>query len=251
MKNYLDSKEIKELRRQHRKERDRKTADRIKAVLLSNEGWEYKKIAEVLLLDDETIRRHVKEYLFSKKLNIKSGVSEGKLTNIQTKELKHHLEEHTYTKAESICSYIKCKYGVAYTVSGITMWLKNNGFSYKKPKEIPAKVDPIQQEEFKKFYTKLKEETPNDEPILFADATHPTMATKVSYGWIRKGYDKTIPTTASRTRVNLMGSINLKTMTTFVESYQTINSDSIIEHFKKLKNKYHKAPKIHVGSRAL
>ena len=72
------------------------------------------------------------------------------------------------------------------------------------------------------------------------------MATKVSYGWIRKGYDKTIPTTASRTRVNLMGSINLKTMTTFVESYQTINSDSIIEHFKKLKNKYHKAPKIHV-----
>ena len=246
MKNFLEEKEKKELREKHRKERDRKVADRIKTVLLFNKGWEYKEIAEVLLLDDETIRRHVNDYLSSKKLSIESGGSEGKLTKKQTESLKHYLEENTYTKAESICFYIKCKYGVSYTVSGMTMWLKNNGFSYKKPKGTPAKADPVKQEELKRFYKDLKETTPNDEPILFADATHPTMATKVSYGWIRKGYDKTIPTTASRTRVNLMGSINLKTMTTFVESYQTINSDSIIEHFKKLKNKYHKALKIHV-----
>jgi hypothetical protein len=30
----------------------------------------------------------------------------------------------------------------------------------------------------------------NDEPILFFDGVHPSMQTKVSHGWIRKGQDK-------------------------------------------------------------
>jgi len=246
MMNFLDIEEIKKLKTQHRQERDGKIRDRIKSVLLFNRGWSYKEISEALLLDDETIRRHVIDYLDHKKLKNESGGSESKLTESQSRELKAHLEKNTYTKAESICFYVKNKYGVTYTISGMTMWLKNNGFSYKKPKETPAKADPIKQEEFKKLYKNLKESTPDNEPILFTDATHPTMATKVSYGWIKKGSDKLIPTTASRTRVNLIGSMNLKTMDVSVESYETINSDSIIEHFKNLKNKYPKAPKIHI-----
>jgi len=181
-----------------------------------------------------------------KKLQNESGGSESKLTKEQSKELVAHLEKTTYAKAKSICRYVKVKYGVKYSISGMTEWLKNNGFSYKKPKETPAKADPIKQEEFKKFYRDLKESTPEDEPILFADASHPTMATKVTYGWIKKGSNKLISTTASRTRVNLMGSINLKTMKVSVESYQTINSDSVIEHFKEIKKAYPKAPKIHI-----
>ncbi len=247
MKNFLNEKEIRSLKTQHRKERDRKIADRIKVVLAMNEGCDLKEIEKILLLDDETIKRHLKDYLNFNKLQNESGGSESKLTKEQSEELKLYLEETTYTKAKSICCYVKEKYGVEYTVSGMTMWLKNNGFSYKKPKETPAKADPAKQEEFKKFYKDLKESTPDNEPILFADAAHPTMATKISYGWIKKGFDKTISTTASRTRVNLMGSINLKTMDISVESYQTINSDSIIEHFKELReNKYPNANKIHI-----
>ena len=246
MNNFLEENEIKELKKQHRKERDGKIRDRIKAVLLSNEGWECKKIAEVLLLDDETIRRHLKDYLGSKKLKNESGGSEGKLNESQEKELIAYLEENTYTKAVFICNYIKRKYGVSYSLPGITTWLKNNGFSYKKPKGTPAKADPLKQEEFKKVYKELKEKTPDDEPILFSDAAHPTMATKITYGWIKRGYDKIISTTASRTRVNLMGSINLKTMDISIESYQTINSDATVQHLKKVKEKYPNAPKIHI-----
>ena len=246
MKNFLEENEIKELKRNHRSERDRKIADRIKVVLAVNEGWDYKKIAEVLLLDEETIRRHLTDYLNSKKLKNESGGSEAKLNKFQEKELIDHLEKNTYTKVIYICRYIENKYNISYSVSGLTMWLKNKGFSYKKPKGTPAKADPIKQEEFKKYYKELKEKTPGDEPILFADATHPTMATKITYGWIKKGFDKTISTSASRTRVNLMGSINLKTMDISIESYQTINSNSIIEHLKKIKEKYPNAPKIHL-----
>ena len=42
---------IKELKAQHKKERDGRTRDRIKAVLLINKGYDYKQVADILLLD--------------------------------------------------------------------------------------------------------------------------------------------------------------------------------------------------------
>ena len=89
MKNFLSENEIKNLKAQHRSERDRKKCDRIKAVLLTNDGWPFNEIAKVLLLDDETIRRHVMEYQSLKKLNIESGGSEEKLTANQAEELNN------------------------------------------------------------------------------------------------------------------------------------------------------------------
>lgn len=42
------------------------------------------------------------------------------------------------------------------------------------------------------------------------DAVHPTQSTKLSYGWIRKGQDKVIETTGSRTRLNIIGALPLQ-----------------------------------------
>ena len=61
--------EIKELKYQHKKNKDSRVCDRIKAVLLYDAGYSYSNIAAILLLDDETIRRHVAEYWDSKKLS--------------------------------------------------------------------------------------------------------------------------------------------------------------------------------------
>jgi transposase len=246
MKNFLKESEIKYLVTRHRRERDRKVADRIKAVLLSNNEFSNEEIADILLLDEDTIHRHIKEYKKNNKLNLVSGGSESLLSSKQREELKKHLEENTYTKAEAICFYVKQKYGINYTVSGITAWLKSNRFSYKKPKGTPAKANKEKQAEFKKYYKDLKKNTPSDEPILFMDAVHPTMATKLSYGWIKKGFDKKIATTASRTRVNLLGSINIKTMNLVIDNHKTINSEAVIKHFQDLHVSYSKASKIHV-----
>jgi DNA-binding NarL/FixJ family response regulator len=48
-----------ELRAAHRKEKDRRVADWIKAVLLYDKGWTYGKTAEALFIDEETISKHV------------------------------------------------------------------------------------------------------------------------------------------------------------------------------------------------
>ena len=115
-----------------------------------------------------------------------------------------------------ICAYVEATFGVRYTVSGMvsgmTKWMKEHKFSYKHPKNVPAKADLAKQEEFIEKYLSLVADTPANEPILFMDSAHPTIATKVVCGWIKKGFDKPIGQTASRTRVNIMGAIELSTM---------------------------------------
>lgn len=245
MKIVLSIEEKENLELQHSKEADRRVADRIKAVLLNAEGWTQKQIAQALRIRYETVQDHLNDYNNSKKLKPENGGSNSHLNPFQTSALISHLEANTYVKAEHICTYIAQRFGVNYTVSGITKWLENNRFSYKKPKGTPAKADPLKQAEFIRYYEDLLNTLPEDEPIEFADAVHPTMATKITYGWIRKGQDKLIATTASRTRINLLGSINLETMEVTVAAHETIDSKAMEKHFAALRKKYPKAPKIH------
>ena len=63
MTKYLTIKERENLLDAHRRERDKRICDRIKAVLAYDDGYSYTEIAGILLLDDETIRRHIKDYL--------------------------------------------------------------------------------------------------------------------------------------------------------------------------------------------
>ena len=243
---FLTKDQEQELRALHRKERDRNVCDRIKAVLLSNAGWTYLMIAEALMIDDKTVSRYVSEYKEKGKLKPETGGSESKLNTEQTVELSHHLEATTYVKVQEICVHVELKYGATYTVPGMTSWLKTHGFSYKKPKGTPAKADPVRQEAWIKTYEELMKTTPEEEPILFADGVHPTMATKITYGWIKRGTDKAIATTASRTRMNLMGALNLETMGLTLESYETIDGDTMVEYMATLRRAYSDAPKIHL-----
>jgi transposase len=246
MVKFLTEVEREKLRNRHRRERDRRVADRIKAMMLCDKGWAYREIAEALMLDEETVSRHVHEYQKCRKLKSENGGSQSKLNAEQTRELITHVETTTYVKAEHICAYVQGRYGVSYTRQGMTDWLHEHGFSYKKPKESPAKADPLKQEEFIKIYEQLLNATSQDEPIVFMDSVHPTMATKVSYGWIRTGTNKLIAASASRTRVNLTGAVNLETMTVISQDYETINGNSTIDFFKKIEASYPNACCIHV-----
>ena len=66
--NFLSDAERTQLKIQHKRERDKRVCDRIKAVLLSDKGWSTPAIAEALLLSDDAIREHIAEYKESKKL---------------------------------------------------------------------------------------------------------------------------------------------------------------------------------------
>ena len=94
----------------------------------------------------------------------------------------------------------------------MTDWLKRNRFFFKKSEPAPAKADLQAQGQFIDQYRNLNDDLPEGEAILFVDAAHPTMATKLGYGWSIKGERKVVATTAGKTRFNVIGTLNAQTL---------------------------------------
>ena len=235
MKMTLTFNEKQKLLAQHSTTRDGRVRDRIKSVIHASNGWSPEEIADALLLHESTVRQHLNDYNDSKKLKPENGGSQSYLSATNTEELIAHLSEKTYFHTHHICAYIKEKYNVTYSVAGLNKWLHRNGFSYKQPKGVPHKFDSEKQQEFIDFYETLKAEVEEDE-LFFMDATHPTQATKLSYGWIRKGQDKTIKTTGSRSRLNLIGAMNLNQIDkAYVKRFDKVNGESIEDFFEQIR----------------
>ncbi len=235
------------LESRHKNTRDARECDRIKAVLLASEGWSVPFIAQALRKNEYTINRHLKDYLTREKLKPENGGSESHLSDEQTQQLVEHISGHTYAHAGQIVAYISERWSIKYTVSGLIKWLHQQKFSYKKPKGIPHKADADKQDDFVEHYEALKASLPKDQVVLFMDAVHPTQATKITSGWIRKGIDKVINTTGSRTRLNIVGAIELDNLSSAVfDQYKTVNGDSIIKFFKKVRSSYASMKIIHM-----
>ena len=122
--------------------------------------------------------------------------------------------------------------------------LRSEGWSVTA---IPHKADAEKQAEFVEHYKTLKATLPKDEVVLFMDAVHPTQATKITPGWIRKGVDKLISTTGSRTRMNIVGAIELNNLSAAVfDQFKTVNGQAIIDFFKKVRSAYASKSVIHM-----
>ena len=246
MNRKLTPREREKLINSHRKEREGKVRDRIKAVLAYDEGYSYSEIARILLLDDETIRRHIKDYFSQKKLAPENGGSASRLTPEQTEALKSHLQAHTYRYVKDICAYVKKHFHIYYTVAGMTHWLHANDFRYKKPHATPAKADKERQKAFIKFYRKLKKEAGNKEPIYFVDSVHPEHQTRLAYGWIRKGERKEIAMTGRQYRLNIMGGICLTSHQIVFKEAKKINEVSIQSFLYQIRKRHPGRYKVHI-----
>lgn len=236
-----------ELESRHRQTKDVNESDRIKAILLRSERWPIANIAQALRVHMSTITRHIKEYIDEQKLNSTKGGSSSFLPEEEVQQLVVHLSENLYHHTHQIADYIYKRWNIQYSVSGLNKLLHRLGFTYKKSKGRPHKVEPEQQIAFLEKYEELKSSKNPEEKILFMDSVHPTQATKLSYGWILKGKTYEIPTTASRTRLNLIGAMELENIDqTTVAEYQTINANSVTDFFKKLREKYPIDAKLHI-----
>lgn len=239
MPNFLTDHQVQVLKQAHRTIRDKKLADRIKAVLSLNAGHEYSQVASILLLDEVTLRRYVQK--FQKEgldglLELHYTGGQTALTLTQETQLKEYLRDNTKRTAKEIVDYVAKTYQVRFSVIGATKLLHRLGFTYKKPKIVPGKADRIRQQQFLSVYDGIKNNLPPNDQIYFADSTHPEHNTKPSYGWILKGKanDKFVKTNTGRERLNLNGALNLNGKTAIVLEEEAINSRATIRLFEKL-----------------
>jgi transposase len=245
----LTEQQLQKLKSTHRTLKDKRSADRLKAVILLGTGWTQEKVSEALMFDEGTLRHYIKRY---KEGGIKDLISNryfggsGKLTSDEEALLDSHLQDVLYLDAKSIVGYIWTTFGEKYSVRGVTELLKRLGYVYKKPKIIPGKADPEAQKEFLKKYDDLKDKLNPKDKILFMDGVHPQHNTVAAYGWIKKGYEKEIKSNSGRQRLNINGALDITEHKVTITMEETLNATTILSLLKKLRKTYKNAEKLYI-----
>lgn len=241
--------EIIALKQAHRACKDKRAADRIKAVYSLGLGFAVEDVVSILMLDEETLRNYVKRYQAG---GINALITDhylgsvSKLSAIQLQELTSHLEQNTYLTVEAVLAHVEETYGVLYSVSGMTDLLHRLKFTYKKSKLVPAKADKEKQEHFLKQLEQLRASKGKDDPILYMDGVHPQHNTMLAYGWIKKGQDNVIKSNTGRQRININGALDAQTHAVITREDERINAQSTIALLEQVEAAYPLAAIIYV-----
>lgn len=241
VENFLTQEEKKILKKYHKEIGSRKLADRIKTILMLNDGYSYSEISEILLIDDTTARKYFEIYVnkgIDELLVMRYEGRDSKLSGIQLYILSRHIEENIIRDAKEIKNYINEQFNVEYSEKYIPKLMSTLGYSYKKATLVPSKADEKRQLEHVEMYEMLKDAKDKEDVILFADGAHPTHNTHPIRCYIKKGEKKEIPSNSGRTRVNIHGAINIEDMDITYQLPITINQDTTIEFLEKIREKY-------------
>lgn len=245
----LTTEQLNELRRAHRNTKNKRAADRIKAVYSLAVGHNIAQVASILMIDEETLRSYRERYknggIASLIKNEYNG-SECKLSENQIALLKSELQTKIHLTTQSVIDHVDCKFGIKYSQSGMRDLLHRNGYEYKKPKLVPGNPDIEAQEIFARQYEEFMLTKDDKTEVLFADAVHPEHNTMAAYGWIKRGEKRELKTNSGRERLNLHGAINAEThQVTIIES-ETVNADSTIDLLTAIEQAYPLSKKIFV-----
>ena len=239
-----------QLRALARATKDKKTADRIRIILALADGHSAKHVAELFLINEDTVTEWRKKYqkrrLFSDWLSMTTTGYTGKLSGDQLRELEAHIEAETITDALAVVEFIQSHYGESYTVNSVTKLLHRLGFVYKHTTLIPGKLDEVKQAQFKAEYEHLRDNLPENEVILFGDGVHPSHNVHATKAWIKRGTEKQVPTNTGRKRLNINGVLELETMQAVTHFADRLNAETTIELFDKIQVGYPNKAKIHL-----
>jgi transposase len=245
----LPADKLAELRAAHRQTRDKREADRLKAIVLLATGWVAEDVAEALLIDPNTVRNYFRRYQQGGLAGLRDVGYRGSACELSAAELVGldvHVQTHLYLTAKDVAAWVAERFGVAYTASGMTALLHRLGFVYKKPKLVPGKADAKAQEAFLAEYEKLKHDKGENDVICFMDAVHPQHNPVIGYGWIKRGEDHEVKSNTGRRRVNINGAIDLERLDPVTRFDDTIDAASTIALFRQLEQVYVHATWIYV-----
>jgi transposase len=237
----LTENDIRILKEYHRACADKKTADKIKTILLISEGFTYPEIEKILLLDERTFNRYKTLYEERGIDGLAANNYQGgsyKLSGEQMELLRKELNSKIYPTAEAVCAWVKKNCGIKYTVNGMVQTLHRLGYSYKKATSVPGKLVEEKQEAFAGMYEKKYKNLPDNEKVYFMDGCHPTFNNHIGHGWIETGKEFPVRSRTGRERINLMGAYEPKSAETVVADYEeNLNRETTTDFLKILRKK--------------
>lgn len=237
MERFLSTKQRKELVSELKLERSRKYADRIRVILLLDNGETYHDIAKFLFLDEGSIANYRKRY---KEGGLDALVNDfylGKKSLLSNKEIRiltQDLQTKIFPSTKAVIKHVKVNFGIKYSRGGMTDLLHRLGFSFKKATPVPGKAKKEEQNKFISTYNEIK----NENTIYFLDSTHPEFAPHITFGWIKTGTNFEVKTNSGwRKRVNIVGAIEINSLDVITRSWSTINKFSVCNLLNLIRNK--------------
>ena len=207
-------------------------ARRANALVLLDDGMSCEAIAEVLFLDDDTIRSWYHLYQEDGIEGLVSFNHEGgscRLTAEQQDKLKAWISATLPRTTRQVGAWIVAEFGIEYqTRSGLIALLHRLGMEHRRPKAISRKLDPAKQAAFIKGYEALLNQLPDDETVLFMDAAHPTHAARPVGCWAPKDVAVAMEQSSGLDRLNIHGAIDLETGRTVMKDVLTVDALSTI-----------------------
>lgn len=207
-------------------------ARRANALVLLDKGMSCQSVADVLLLDNDTIRTWYQLYQEDGIEGLACFGHEGgtcRLTAQQQDKLKAWISETLPRTTRAVGGWIARECGIEYqTRSGLIALLHRLGMEHRKPTAISRKLDPVKQAAFIKTHDALMNRLSADEAVIFADAVHPTHAVRPVGCWAPKELSVAVEQNSGRDRLNIHGAIDLETGRTIMKDVLTVDALSTI-----------------------
>jgi transposase len=226
----------------HKSVKEKRKADRIKIMLLLHKGFRQKDIAEILLLDEDTITKW--KNLFINRKDNQSWYEDnyvpysGKLSSHELSYIRKYCATFRVQNTQEIKAYISTTMFVDYDLSSVQKILHRIGLSHQQLHRLPGKADVDKQAVFIEKYEKILTQLTDNDAILFIDAVHPQHNTEPSKIWSKVGEPRWINSNTGRERININGAYNPFNQDVIVRQDKTINGESTIALFKQVSQFY-------------
>ena len=225
-------------------------ARRANALVLLDRGLSCVTVAEVLLLDDDTIRSWHKLY---EQDGIRSLAEFGyrgsapRLDGSQQDRLRGWIAGALPRTTREVGAWIEAEFGIVYeSRAGLVKLLHRLGMEHHRPQVIARKLDPAKQAAFIAFYAALLNGLQADEVVLFGDAVHPLHAVRPMGCWAPAGSKLAVQQTSGRDRLNVHGAIDLETGRTCMLETASVDALSTIRLLIAISAAYPGKRRIHV-----
>ena len=228
---------------------EHRVARRANAIVLLDQGWSCERVAEALLLDDDTVRNWHRVFERGGIEALKTFDHDGSSSHLseeQERALSAWVDAHCPRSIRKIGAFLKRTFGVSYSRSGLIALLHRLGFDYRKPEAMPRGLDDARQQAFIDEYENLLNTMGADEAVVFVDAVHPTHQVRPAGCWARKEVAVAVEQTTGRQRLNIHGAINLETGQTQILAVDRVNAESFIKLLGEIEGTHTAMRLIHV-----
>ena len=228
---------------------EHRVARRANAIVLLDQGWSCERVAEALLLDDDTVRNWHRAFEQGGVEELKSFGHEGsssRLTDEQAIALADWVDAHCPKSIRKTGAWLKQTFELSYSRSGLIALMHRLGFDYRKPEAMPRGLDDAKQQAFIDQYENLLNTMGVDEAVAFVDAVHPTHQVRPAGCWARSEVAIAVEQTTGRERLNIHGAINLETGQTQIIAVEKVNALSFIKLLGEIEGTHTAMRLIHV-----